>query len=108
MYPARELSRLAARKATLVHDIAGRRAQCATAARQVTRPLAWLDRVMDLWRQCPPLARVAAVPLACLALRAVVRRRRFIRAGLRWTPWLLGGLRVLRVVFPGRRTPAST
>ena len=55
MYPDRELSRLAARKAALRHDIAGHRARWAEAAARVTRPLAWLDRMTAFCRRLAPL-----------------------------------------------------
>jgi hypothetical protein len=67
MYPDRELTRLAAHKATLQRDIAVRRAQCAEAAAQVAQPLEWLDRMLAWWRQLSPFAKLAAVPLGLLA-----------------------------------------
>lgn len=102
MYPSRELSRLADRKAALRREIAVQRARCAGAAARVARPLAWLDRTLAAWRRFPPLARFAAIALGF---------------GLPWTVFprlkLLGPLaivaaRIMAAVSSGRAgSPAS-
>jgi len=96
MYPQAELTRLARRKLELRQRIAVRRADCVTAATRATRPLVWLDRVLDLWRRIPPLARLAVVPLAGMALHAFSRRTPRLRLLLRWAPLAFGLLRSFR------------
>jgi hypothetical protein len=94
MYPQRELTRLAARKDMLRHAIAARRGQCARAATRVVQPIAWLDRSLSCWRELPPLARVAAVPLGFLVLRSALRRWKILRALVHWSPVVFGAARV--------------
>lgn len=95
MYPERELSRLAARKAVIRRDIAGRRAMCAQAARRTAEPLRWLDRALVTWRRISPLARLA-MPLGLLAARPVLDRVKFVRPLLRWGPLAYDLVRCLR------------
>jgi len=75
MYPHRELTRLAARKAALRRGIALRRAQCADAAVRVAQPLKQLDRALAFWRRLSPFAWLAAVPLGFL-INGLSRKRR--------------------------------
>ncbi len=87
MYPQRELTLLAARKAVLRQSIAVRRAQCAADAIRVTKPLEWLDRMLALWRRIPPLVKLAALPLSLLVIKRIVfpqRKIKFFGAMLRW------------------------
>lgn len=79
MYPERELTRLAAHKATLQRDITLRRAQCADAAARVAQPLEWLDGMLAFWRRLSPLVQFAAVPLGILVQRTVSPRRKILR-----------------------------
>jgi hypothetical protein len=95
MYPDRELSRLAAHKVALRQNIADHRAQCAAAAARATQPLAWVDRMLALWRRLSPLAEFTAVPLSLLVQRAVSPRLKILRTLVRWSPLVFGVVRVL-------------
>lgn len=102
MYPDRELTRLAARKAALRRDIARRRAQCAEAAARVARPLEWLDRMLAFWRRLSPFAQFAAVPLGFLVQRTVFRRLKILRSLVRWGPLVFSAVRGIQSVVKTR------
>jgi hypothetical protein len=108
MYPNRELTALAARKVALRQAIALRRDQCAAAAARATRPLEWMDRVLILWRQLPAAGRYAAIPLGWVVLRGILRRLKYVRSFVRWSPLLFAAVRVLRATVRTRtrRSPA--
>ena len=108
MFPDRELIRLAAAKAALQRDIALRRAQCAEAAAQVSRPLEWLDRMLALWRRLPPLARFAAIPLGLLVQRTVFPRMKSLRWFVRWSPLVFGALRAAGRAVKTRVVPSQS
>lgn len=108
MYPDQELSRLADHKARLRRDIATQRIACVQAAAQVARPLAWLDRVMALWRRLPPLAKFAAVPLGILFQRAAMPRRGWLGSLTRWGPLAFSVLRAVGAAAKTRRETAAT
>lgn len=93
MYPDRELKRLAAHRVWLQRDITRRRAQCVVAASHAVRPLAWIDRVIALWRQLPPVAHFAAGPIGFFAARKVFPRLKIIGPLLRWGPLLFSAVR---------------
>jgi hypothetical protein len=95
MYPQAELKRLAAHKIALRRDIAFHRAQCGTAAARLAQPLEWLDRLLASWRRLAPLAKLAAVPLAFLATRAIFPRLKFLRPLVRWGPIVFSVVRGL-------------
>jgi len=95
VYPQPELDRLAAHKIWLRRRIVRRRGECATAAAQLARPVAWLDRVVAFWRRLSPLA-VAAVPLGLLVQRTFFPRMKIFGALLRWAPLLFNLLRRAR------------
>jgi hypothetical protein len=95
VYPHRELTRLDAHKAALRLRITGRRAECAAAAAGVLQPVAWLDRMLALWRRVAPFAPFAAVPLGFLFKRAAAPRRSVLGTLLRWGPVLVGAMRSL-------------
>jgi hypothetical protein len=103
MYPQRELTRLAARKAALRWDIALRRAQCTEAATRMVRPFEWLDRMLALVRRISPLVKVAAMPLGFLAARTVFPRRKVMGSLARWSPLVLGAVRGICSVFKAPR-----
>ena len=92
MYPQPELNRLAADKIWLRRRIARRRGECATAAAQLARPVAWLDRMVAWWRRLSPLT-VAAVPLGVLLQRTLFPRVKIFGALLRWAPLVFNLLR---------------
>ena len=94
MYPQRELTRLAAYKTALQWDIALRRTQCAEAAARVAQPLAWLDRMLALWRRLSPFVRFLPVLLGgFFATRTVFTRLRFLRAFAYWSMLVFGAVR---------------
>jgi hypothetical protein len=86
MYPQQELTRLAAHKLALRSRIAARRIACCAAVAHLAQPVAWLDRLLALWRQLSPMAAVAAVPLGALAQRLLFPRHRLLGSLLRWGP----------------------
>lgn len=93
MYPHRDLTRLALHKAVLRRRITRHRAECVRAATGVLQPLAWLDRLLDLWRRLSPLVRLAIVPLGLVLGRAIAPRRRGLDSLWRWGPLALALLR---------------
>jgi hypothetical protein len=95
MYPERELSRLAARKAVLRARIGLRRVECIEAAARVARPLAWLDRAREFLMKIRPIAILAAVPIAILAERSGSRILRTLSPLVRFVPLVLGGARAI-------------
>ena len=95
MYPQTELTRLARRKGELRQRIGGHRDQCVAAAHRVTRPLVWLDRARDLWRQFPPETRHAAGSLGWLGLQAFSRHASGLHKLWEWTRLAVPALRIL-------------
>lgn len=93
MYPNQELTRLAAHKLALRSRIAVRRIECADAVAHLAQPVAWLDRLLAIWRQLSPMAAVAAIPLGALAQRLLFPRRRLLGIVLRWGPLAYRALR---------------
>lgn len=88
MYPRQELIRLAAHKAVLRRAIALSRAECVVAARDVGRPVEWLDRAVAMVRELPPLARVGMASLGLLVRQSVLQRLTRLAGVLRWAPLL--------------------
>jgi hypothetical protein len=88
MYPRHELSEAASAKAALRTRIARRRAETAALLDRATRPLRWIDRARESWRQLGPLVRIATVPLGWWAARSAVRSRGLLGRLLRWGPTL--------------------
>jgi hypothetical protein len=95
MYPQRELIRLGVHKAALRRRIGRRRADCVSSATRIFRPVAWLDRLLVLWRRVSPFAGLAAIPFGLLLKRSTAPRPRLFGALLRWTPVVWGALRSL-------------
>ena len=81
MYPSGELKRLADRKALLQARIAVRRWECAAAASELARPLALIDRGLEIWRRIAPFVKILSVPLGLIATRAITRKRKGKAAG---------------------------
>jgi hypothetical protein len=96
MYPANELRRLAAHKSVVQKRIGRQRTAVYAAVTELTRPLAWLDRVVAFWRRLPPIAKFAMVPLGFLGQRMVSARHRSIGRLLRWGPLAFAALRGFR------------
>jgi hypothetical protein len=94
MYPQRELTRLAFRKADVRRNIAVQRRQCAAAAAQVMRPLAWLDRARVFLRRLSPWVRLGAGPLGWAVLQGLISRRKLLGRVFRWAPLVVGVLRL--------------
>jgi hypothetical protein len=95
MHSDRELTRLAAHKAALRRSIGRHRAQCVAAAGRALQPLAWVDRMIVLWRKLSPFAQFVAVPLGFLLKRSPAPRPRLLGTLLRWAPMVLGAVRGL-------------
>jgi hypothetical protein len=97
MYPQRELTRLAARKALVQARIELRRWECAQAAAQLSRPIALIDRGIALWRRISPFVKLMGLPAALLGARKILRHTR----GGKWTklaamlPAILRGAKVV-------------
>lgn len=98
MYPAPELSRLAAHKQALQRRITRRRIECIAAATEISRPLAWLDRALGVWRQLSPWVKLAAVPLGFLLKRAPAAKP--LGAVLRWLPVISSVVRGFNAIRP--------
>lgn len=101
MYSQRELIRLAAYKVRLQDRIASRRTVVAAAAIRAARPVAWLDRALQLWRKFAPLAPLVAVPLGILGTRRLFPKLKTLGLLFRWTPLVFGAVRG----FGSMRTP---
>lgn len=96
MYPQAELTELARAKAAVRESIACRRRESVAALAVVTQPLGWLEVAQGLWRRFAPFAKGAAWPLCAVALHAVFRPPKFLRALLRWTPPVFSAVMALR------------
>lgn len=66
MYPRRELSELAARKAVVQARIAVHRSECVVAAAQIASSFGWVDRLNTQWRRLPSPLKTIGVPVALL------------------------------------------
>lgn len=95
MYPAEELTRLADHKTALRRRISMHRNQCAEAATSLSRPLEWADRLLAVWRQISPLARIAAVPLGFFIQRKLFPGRKLLGSLFRWGPMVFSAVRVI-------------
>lgn len=93
MYPQGELDELALSKIALRRRIAGHRAACLEHAEVVLRPVGWLDTVLDLWRQIPPLGKLLAIPLGLFTARAVHRNAAPAGRWLRWGSLVFSAVR---------------
>ena len=119
MYPSGELGRLAQRKRILQARIAVRRLECAAAAIELARPIAYVDRGIELWHRVAPFFKFLAVPGGLFLTRLLTGRRRAVRQGRRKggriaailsvLPLILRGLKMAiaaRAVFAARTRPA--
>jgi hypothetical protein len=91
VYPARELSRLAAHKRALQRRITRRRAECVAAVTCIAQPFAWLDRALGFWRELSPWIKIAAVPLGLFWKRPAAMRP--LSAVARWLPVVAAAVR---------------
>ena len=73
MYPRRELDRLGARKAIVHARIEVHRWECVQAAAELSRPVAVIDRGIELWRRLSPLVKLMGLPMAFFGTRKVLR-----------------------------------
>jgi hypothetical protein len=101
MYPAAELTELAARKSRLRRAIAVSRLQCVAAAAEIARPIGVADHLVAQWHKISPFAKIAAVPLGFVLRRRLMplRRTGLLGQALKWMPTVLGAARV----FSARR-----
>jgi hypothetical protein len=96
MYPQPELNRLALHKFALQQRIATQRVEYSATVAQVTRPLAWLDRLRGFLERCAPLVPFAVFPLGMAVQRTFFPRFKILGATLRWGPMVYGALRGAR------------
>lgn len=75
MYPRGELDRLADRKMILQARIAVRRWEGVEAAGALVRPIAFLDRALDVWGRISPFVKMLAVPGGLFVAKLVKERR---------------------------------
>ena len=102
MYPRQELILLSLRKAAVRREITRLRVQCSGAAVRVTRPLAWIDRVVAFARRLSPLLVIAAVPAGLVAQRFLFPRFKVLGLFLRWGPAAFAAVRGLRTSFQSK------
>lgn len=93
MYPQVELSRLADTREALCLRIARNRQRCTAAMTEVAAPLAWIDRMLAMWRKISTPVLLAALPLGFLLKRVVSPKRRILGTLMRWGPLLFGVVR---------------
>jgi hypothetical protein len=74
MYPSRELAQLAARKSILLARIEVRRWECAQAAAELSRPIAIVDRGIEMWRRISPMVKFLGLPMALFGTGKILRR----------------------------------
>jgi hypothetical protein len=75
MYPRGELDQLAERKRILQARIDVRRWECAAAAAQLTRPIKFIDRGVEVWRNIGPFVKLLAIPAGIMLTRFAAKRR---------------------------------
>ncbi len=90
MHSDRELTRLAAHKAEMRRRIDWQRTQCVHLAARALQPVAWMDRLLGIWRQLSPYAGLALVPLGLLLQRRAAPRLHLLGRLVQWAPVLLG------------------
>ncbi len=98
MYPSGVLTALARRKTVLRARISLDRERCVEFAGEVTKPLDWLDRVIELWRKIPAVTKLAALPLALLLHRTVLPGKKipFIRRAIRFMPVVINVVKLFK------------
>ncbi len=106
MYASEQLNELAQRKELLQARIALRRMQTVVIAADLARPLALVDRGLEIWRQFSPMLKMIGLPLSFLGLRGLFRRSRTPAEGGRrrsegkgWIGTLLGALPIVLQVY---------
>jgi len=114
MYADEQLKELAQRKELLRGRIALRRMQTVITAADLARPLALVDRGLEIWRQFSPMLKMLGLPLSFLGLRAMFSRSRTPagpgasrREGTGWFSTLLGALPIIIQVFRAFSSPPS-
>ena len=118
MYPSGDLAELAARKSILQARIAVRRWECAVAAAELARPVAVVDRGVQMWHRIAPFLKFLAIPGGFLFARGLRRRggaRRPARKGrlatiLSMLPVVMRGTKMvmeMRAAHAARTTSAS-
>lgn len=74
MYPRRELSQLAERKAILLARIEVRRWETALAVSELARPIAMVDRGIEMWRKISPFVKLIGLPVGLLGMRKIFQK----------------------------------
>jgi hypothetical protein len=112
MFADEQLNQLAARKELVRARIGLRRLQMSVTAGELARPLALVDRGLELWRQFSPLLKVVGIPLGLLGLRRMFGRSRASAGGQEkgkgWIGVLLSALPILLEVFRTFSTASKT
>ena len=97
MYPQGELKLLAWRTGRVRKRIARERVACATAMADITRPLAWFDRVRAQWGWIAPLLGMAVGRLGLgKASKGAGFFTRAFGAVVRWGPTIMSVIRGFR------------
>jgi hypothetical protein len=105
-----ELTRLAERKLLLQARADVRRWECAAAAAELARPLAYVDHGYEAWRRISPIARALGLPLGLIATRLVQRRRGHRARSGRWAtllsavPAVIRGIKLVNSLRAAART----
>ncbi len=72
------------------------------AATEVAVPLAWIDQAWAKWKSISPFFKLAAVPLAFTAKKALFPRMGLLGKLVRWAPAAMGAFRF----FSSMRRPS--
>ena len=97
MYPRSKLVRLAERKELLRARIAVRRLECAEYACTISRPLAFIDRMAEKWRQISPWVTLIGIPVGIIVGRRMSKHGHDgkISAFLKYAPLVLQAVRLI-------------
>lgn len=101
MYPSGDLTELEQRKKLLLARIAVRRWECAIAATELARPIALVDRGLELWHRVAPFVKLLGLPAAFVALRRFRRGAPARRSGSRGRLGMV--LQMLPLILRGAR-----
>jgi len=107
MYPARQLTHLAARKAALQEQIALRRFLCEVDAERVARPLVWVEHVVAFCRKLSLPALVSAASAAFFARRKAAGGSKILGALFRWGPLVMAATRTARAAANPQPEPVN-
>lgn len=115
MYPRGQLSELETRKALLQARIAVRRWECAAAAAEIARPIAFIDRGVALWKRVSPLVKALVIPGGIFIAQwfkrkdagAAARKSGKLAAVLGALPMIMQGWKLVQEMRAARREAAE-